>query len=62
MTKKELSLTTPWQKLPVVLALLLVALVVPMGSISTPAAAEPRYGISIFGDLKYQPGFKHFDY
>jgi microcin C transport system substrate-binding protein len=26
------------------------------------AIAEPRHGLSTFGDLKYQPGFKHFDY
>jgi microcin C transport system substrate-binding protein len=25
-------------------------------------AAEPRHGLSIFGDLKYAPGFAHFDY
>ena len=27
-----------------------------------PAAAAPRHGISIFGDLKYPADFKHFDY
>ncbi len=26
------------------------------------ASAEPRHGHSIFGDLKYKPGFAHFDY
>jgi len=26
------------------------------------ASAEPRHGISIFGDLKYGPDFEHFDY
>lgn len=26
------------------------------------AAAEPRQGLSAFGDLKYPPDFKHFDY
>lgn len=26
------------------------------------AAAEPRHGISAFGDLKYPAGFTHFDY
>jgi microcin C transport system substrate-binding protein len=26
------------------------------------AAAEPRHGLSAFGDLKYPPDFKHFDY
>ena len=29
---------------------------------SAAAAAEPRHGISIFGDLKYPPDFTHFDY
>ena len=24
--------------------------------------AEPRHGLSIFGDLKYSADFKHFDY
>lgn len=38
----------------------LVALVVLMaGGL---AAAEPRYGIAMYGDLKYGPGFTHFDY
>ncbi|MEZ5849432.1 MAG: extracellular solute-binding protein [Hyphomicrobiaceae bacterium] len=32
------------------------------GVLATPAAAEPRHGLSIFGDLKYPAGFKHFDY
>jgi microcin C transport system substrate-binding protein len=27
-----------------------------------PAAAEPGHGISIFGDLKYDADFRHFDY
>lgn len=26
------------------------------------AGAEPRHGLSVFGDLKYPAGFKHFDY
>ncbi|MFM8745212.1 MAG: extracellular solute-binding protein [Aestuariivirga sp.] len=26
------------------------------------AAAEPRHGLSVFGDLKYPAGFAHFDY
>jgi microcin C transport system substrate-binding protein len=26
------------------------------------AGAEPRHGLSTFGDLKYSEGFKHFDY
>ena len=26
------------------------------------ASAEPRHGLSVFGDLKYPPDFSHFDY
>jgi microcin C transport system substrate-binding protein len=26
------------------------------------ASAEPRHGLSVFGDLKYPPDFQHFDY
>ncbi len=29
---------------------------------ATMAAAAPRHGISVFGDLKYPPDFQHFDY
>jgi microcin C transport system substrate-binding protein len=29
---------------------------------STGATAEPRHGLSVFGELKYAPGFTHFDY
>lgn len=38
---------------------LLAALALPHASAS---AEEPRHGLSVFGDLKYKPGFKHFDY
>ncbi len=27
-----------------------------------PAWADPQYGFALFGDLKYPPGFTHFDY
>jgi microcin C transport system substrate-binding protein len=30
--------------------------------LSSSAAAQPRHGASIFGDLKYGPEFSHFDY
>jgi microcin C transport system substrate-binding protein len=30
--------------------------------LAIPAAGEPRHGLSAFGDLKYPPDFKHFDY
>jgi microcin C transport system substrate-binding protein len=33
-----------------------------LGLAAAPAAAEPRHGLSIFGDLKYPADFKHFDY
>jgi microcin C transport system substrate-binding protein len=33
-----------------------------LASINLPAMAEPRHGLSIFGDLKYPSGFTHFDY
>ena len=29
---------------------------------AAPVLAEPRRGLSAFGDLKYPPGFSHFDY
>ncbi|MEK9946807.1 MAG: extracellular solute-binding protein [Alphaproteobacteria bacterium] len=29
---------------------------------ATAVLAEPRHGMSTFGDLKYPPGFDHFDY
>lgn len=31
-------------------------------SLATAAHAEPRHGISVFGDLKYPAGFEHFEY
>jgi microcin C transport system substrate-binding protein len=30
--------------------------------LSAPAVAEPRHGLSLFGDLKYPANFTHFDY
>jgi microcin C transport system substrate-binding protein len=30
--------------------------------LASPLAAEPKHGLSIFGDLKYPADFKHFDY
>ena len=29
---------------------------------STTDEREWRHGLSLYGDLKYKPGFKHFDY
>ena len=31
-------------------------------ALATPASAAPRHGLSPFGELKYAPDFKHFDY
>jgi len=36
--------------------------VLALGLLSITAEAEPRHGLSAFGDLKYPPDFKHFDY
>jgi microcin C transport system substrate-binding protein len=33
-----------------------------MAGAASPLGAEPRHGLSIFGDLKYPADFKHFDY
>ena len=40
----------------------LAALALSLVSAASPALAEPRYGLSTFGDLKYSADFKHFDY
>ena len=33
------------------------------GVLAAPGAiAEPRHGLSTFGELKYAPGFAHFEY
>jgi microcin C transport system substrate-binding protein len=39
----------------------LIALLLAFG-LSGSLSAEPRHGISAFGELKYKPDFKHFDY
>jgi len=33
-----------------------------LSCLSSLAAAQPRHGLSAFGDLKHPPGFTHFDY
>src|SRR5262245_40671772 len=40
----------------------LVSTFLAMAAAAGSAAAEPRPGISAFGELKYPPDFKHFDY
>ncbi len=39
-----------------------VATVLMLGFVATVAQAEPRHGLSAFGELKYPAGFKHYDY
>ena len=41
--------------------MLAVGFLLPL-ALASAAAAAPQYGLSIFGDLKYGPGFQHFDY
>jgi microcin C transport system substrate-binding protein len=33
-----------------------------LAAVGAGAAAAPQHGMSLFGDLKYGPGFEHFDY
>ena len=44
---------------PQILKCLLVAAI---SVVASAALAEPRHGLSVFGDLKYAAGFKNFDY
>lgn len=39
-----------------------LAALLAVGSLAAPALAEPRHGLSIFGDLKYPADFRHFEY
>lgn len=43
-------------------ASLAIAASMAMTSVATAKADEMRHGVSLFGDLKYGPEFKHFDY
>jgi microcin C transport system substrate-binding protein len=38
------------------------ALLAGLLALATAASAEPRHGLSLFGDLKYPANFQHFDY
>jgi len=40
----------------------LSVLLLAAAALFSPTAAEPRHGLSAFGELKYGPDFKHFDY
>ncbi len=42
--------------------LLVLVLALVAGLAPAPAQATPSYGLSAFGDLRYGPDFKHFDY
>ena len=39
-----------------------LVLIVALAVAASGASAEPRHGLSLFGDLKYPPNFTHFDY
>jgi microcin C transport system substrate-binding protein len=39
-----------------------LAFLVGVGGAAMPASAAPSHGLSLFGDLKYGPDFKHFEY
>jgi len=41
---------------------LVFAVIVGLSWAAAPARCEPRQGLSLFGELKYPPDFKHFDY
>jgi microcin C transport system substrate-binding protein len=43
-------------------AAFLIAIPVVTAVQASAAEREWRHGLSLFGDLKYKPGFKHFDY
>lgn len=40
----------------------LAALLIGLAGATSSAGAEPRHGLSVFGDLKYGPDFERFDY
>ena len=46
----------------VLLASTLLASALAVAVLAVPAWAEPRHGLSTFGELKYKPDFKHFDF
>jgi microcin C transport system substrate-binding protein len=47
---------------PLVLALAVAGTVVPAHAQQAAQEGSWHHGLSLFGDLKYPPGFKHFDY
>ena len=44
------------------LAALSPGLAAPVQAAASAAGAGPRHGLSVFGELKYPSGFRHFDY
>jgi len=64
MPVKNVSKVRPWFTVPLVIVSLLAA--VPGDVLATGVAEEDKiiqsHGLSVFGDLKYGPDFKHFDY
>ncbi len=58
MTRSAISPWTPLGAVKYTLAMVTVVL----GATTSSAFAEPRHGLSVFGDLKYAADFKHFDY
>ena len=43
-------------------AIAITAIAMTSGAMTSGAFAEPKHGLSVFGDLKYASDFKHFDY
>ncbi|MEI9899965.1 MAG: extracellular solute-binding protein [Hyphomicrobium sp.] len=61
-TTKEASGVLKPQKLTRFAALAFAAIAFAGGAMIPRASAEPRHGLSAFGDLKYPADFKHFEY
>lgn len=60
MAMMRRSAIFPWSLLRAVTCTLTV--LAAFCATTSSALAEPRHGISVFGDLKYSAGFEHFDY
>src|SRR5579872_2211409 len=59
LKESRLSITLPFRACAAAIAISLLSLAPAAGN----ASERPwRHGMSLFGDLKYPPGFKHFDY
>src|SRR5262244_565653 len=51
-----------WPTAVVGVCVVLLAIVVGAAAQGATSGATTSHGLSIYGDLKYGPGFKHFDY